>query len=134
MQRVLPLLRTAGIEVEVHVMAFGGKPGVNCAFFSEHGIPFHWISWQAHLPSAVRFYLRLLKRSRPDVYVPNRIVPAYFAAGCARCSGIPTVEILYSDGPFYWGLVEEIIEGRPDFLVSAVVPVSNYLESDRIDD
>jgi glycosyltransferase involved in cell wall biosynthesis len=130
MQRILPLLRRAGIEVEVHVMAFGGKPGVNCAFFSEHGILYHWISWQAHLPSAVRFYLRFLKRSRPDLYVPNCIVPAYFAASYARRCGIPTVGVLHSDDPFYWGLVEEFIEGRPEFRVSAVVPVSRYLESE----
>jgi glycosyltransferase involved in cell wall biosynthesis len=40
------------------------------------------------------------------------------------------VGILHSDDPFYWGIVEEFIEGRPDFRVSAVVPVSSYLESE----
>ena len=130
MQRLLPLLQMAGFEVDVHVMAFGGKPGVNCAFFKEHGIPVRWMPWQTHLPYAVRSFLKFLEESQPDVYVPNCIVPAYFAAGYARRSGIPTVGVLHSDNSFHWGLVDEFIKGRPEFRVSAVVPVSSFLESE----
>ena len=130
MQRLLPLLQMAGVEVDVHVMAFGGKPGANCAFFKEHGIPVRWIPWQTHLPYAVRSFLKFLEESQPDVYVPNCIVPAYFAAGYARRSGIPTVGVLHSDDSFHWGLVDEFIKGRPEFRVSAVVPVSSFLESE----
>src|SRR5262249_41145196 len=60
----------------------------------------------------------------------NCIVPAYFAAGHARRSGIPTVGILHSDDPYYWGLVDEFIKGPPEFRLSAVVPVSAFLESE----
>ena len=130
MQRILPLLQKAGVEVDVHVMAFDGKPGANCAFFKEHGIPVRWIPWQMHLPYAVRSFLKFLEESQPDVYVPNCIVPAYFAAGYARRSGIPTVGVLHSDDSFHWGLVDEFIKGRPEFRVSAVVPVSSFLESE----
>jgi colanic acid/amylovoran biosynthesis glycosyltransferase len=130
MQRVLPLLQVAGVEVHVHIMAFAGKPGANCAFFNEHDIPVCWIPWQVHLPYAVRSFFKFLKESRPDVYVPNCIVPAYFAAGYARRSGIPTVGVLHSDDPFHWGLVDEFIKGRSEFRVSAVVPVSSFLESE----
>ena len=83
-----------------------------------------------HLPYAVRSFVEFLEESQPDVYVPNCIVPAYFAAGYARRSGIPTVGVLHSDDPFYWGLVDEFIKGRPDFRVSAVVPVSTFLETE----
>jgi colanic acid/amylovoran biosynthesis glycosyltransferase len=129
MQRVLPLLQMAGVELDVHVMALDGKPGPNCAFYRKHGIPVRWIPWQEHLPYAVRSFLKLLEESQPDVYVPNCIVPAYFTAGYARRSGIPTVGVLHSDDSFHWGLVDEFIKGRPEFRVSAVVPVSNFLES-----
>ncbi len=128
MQRILPLLQAAGVEVDVHVMAFGGKPGANCAFFKEHGIPVRWIPWQAHLPYAVRSFLKFLEESQPDVYVPNCIVPAYFAAGYARRSGLPTIGVLHSDDPFHWGLVEEFIKGRPEFRVPTVVAVSSFLD------
>jgi colanic acid/amylovoran biosynthesis glycosyltransferase len=132
MQRLLPLLQMAGFEVDVHMMAFGGKPGVNCTFFKEHGIPVRWIPWQRHLPYAVRSFLEFLEESQPDVYVPNCIVPAYFAAGYARRCGIPTVGVLHSDDPFHWGLADEFIKGRPEFRLSAIVPVSCFLESEVV--
>src|SRR6516225_7022633 len=128
MRRISPLLQMACIEVDVHVMA--GKPGVNCEYFKKHGIAVRWIPSQVHLPSAVRSFLKLLEESQPDVYVANCIVPAYFAAGYARRSGIPTVGILHSDDPYYWGLVDEFIKGPPEFRLSAVVPVSAFLESE----
>jgi glycosyltransferase involved in cell wall biosynthesis len=40
------------------------------------------------------------------------------------------VGVLHSDDPFYWGLVDEVINGRPEFRVSAIVPVSSFLESE----
>jgi len=130
MQRVLPLLQGTGVAVEVHMMAFYGQPGTNCTYFQERGIPVRWIPWQQHLPYAVRAFLRFLEQGQPDVYVPNCIVPAYFAAGYARRSGIPTVGVLHSDDPFHWGIVDEFIKGTPGFRLSAVVPVSAFLESE----
>lgn len=129
LQRLLPLLQKAGIELEVHVMALGGKPGTNCAIFEQQGIPIRWIPFQWHLPQAVRSLLQLLEDSQPDIYIPNCIVPAYFAAGYARRAGIPTVGVLHADNPFHWGIVDEFIAGHPDFRVSAVVPVSRFLEA-----
>lgn len=129
LQRVLPLLRTAGIEVEVHVMAVGGQPGVNCAFFEQQGIRVRWMPFLTHLPYAVRSLLKFLEESQPDIYVPNCIVPGYYAAGYAKRAGIATVGVLHSDDPYYWAVVDEFINGDPDFRVSAVVPVSRFLES-----
>ncbi len=129
MQRTLPLLQAAGVEVEVHIMAFEGRPGVNCAFYKKQRIPFRWTTWQQHLPYGVRSFCKFLEESQPDVYVPNCILPAYYTAGYARRSGIITVGVLHSDDPFHWGLVDEFINGSPDFRLSAIVPVSSFLES-----
>jgi colanic acid/amylovoran biosynthesis glycosyltransferase len=127
MQRTLPQLSAAGIEVEVHVM---GVRGTNCAFYLERGIPVRFTPWQYHLPHAVRSFLKFLEEGQPDIYVPNCIVPAYFAAGYARRSGIPTVGILHSDDQFYWGVVDEFLKESPEFRLSAIVPVSSFLESE----
>src|SRR5262245_12854697 len=129
MQRVLPLLQGTGVAAEVHMMAFDGQPGTNCTYFQERGIPVRWIPWQQHLPYAVRAFLRFLEQGQPDVYVPNCIVPAYFAAGYARGSGIPTVGVLHSDDLFHWGIVVAFIKGGPGFGLSHDVPVSPFLES-----
>lgn len=129
MQRLLPMLQMAGIELEVHVMAIGGKPGSNCAFFKKQGISVRWIPVLADMLSAIRSRLRFLEEGQPDIYVPNFCIPAYYAAGYARRSGIPTVGVLHSDDPYYRGIVDQFVDRFPDFRVSAVVPVSAFLES-----
>jgi glycosyltransferase involved in cell wall biosynthesis len=119
----------AGIELEVHVIAWGGKPGQECAFFYEQGIPVRWIPFRMHLSYTVRSLIRLLEEAQPDIYVPTYIFPAYYAAGYARRAGIPTVGALLSDDAYYYGIVDEFVNGDPDFRVSAIVPVSAFLES-----
>lgn len=129
LRRLLPLLQRAGIELEVHVMSIGGRPGVNCASFAENGIPVRLMPLLMHLPYSVRFLLKFLEKSQPDIYIPNHILPAYYAAGYARRAGIPTVGKLGTDDAYNWGIVDEFICGDPDFRVSAVVSVSSFLES-----
>ncbi len=129
LQRLLPLLQKAGIELEVHVMAFGGRPGVNCGLLEERGIQVRWTPFQWHLPQSVRSLLQLLVDSQPDIYIPNCLIPAYYAAGYASRAGIATVGVLHSDDPFHRGIVDEFINGQPDFRLSGVVPVSSFLKS-----
>lgn len=129
LHRLLPLLKMAGIDLEVHMMAIGGGPGVDCAFFEEQGIPVRWMPLRLHLPHAVRSFLRFLEKGKPDLYVPNCVVPAYYAAGYARRAGIPTVGTLLSDHSYYWGIADQFVSGDSDFRVSAVVPCSAFLES-----
>jgi colanic acid/amylovoran biosynthesis glycosyltransferase len=129
LERLLPILQTAGIEPEVHAMGRGGKPGVHCRFFKEQGITVRWTPLLMHVPYAVRSFLRLLEDSQPDIYVPFFVLPAYYAAGYAKRAGIPTVGALFSDELYFSGIVDEFVNGDPDFRLSAVVPVSTFLES-----
>jgi hypothetical protein len=77
----------------------------------------------------VRSLLRLLEEGRPDVYVPFFVLPAYYAAAYARRAGIPTVGALFSDELYFSGIVDEFVNGDPDFRLSAIVPCSTFLES-----
>lgn len=129
MQRLLPLLQMAGIELEVHLMAIGGKPGFNCAFFKERGIAVRWMPVLAHLPSEVRARLRFLEQAQPDIYVVWDTISAFHAAAYARRAGIPTVGVLLSDHPHHWAIVDHFVTGNPDFRLSALVTVSAFLES-----
>jgi glycosyltransferase involved in cell wall biosynthesis len=127
LQRLLPRLQDVGIDVEAHVLAYGGQPGINCAGFAAQGIPYHCRPWEDDTKKAAQNCLKILEESQPDVYVPNCILPAYYAAGYARQQGIHTVGVLHSDDPFYWGLVDEFVNGLPARRLSAVVAVSNFL-------
>lgn len=128
LQRLLPRLKAAGFEVEAHVLVFGGSPGVICAWFEKQGISYRWRPWEWNLKKAVRQCLDMLAESEPDVYVPNCILPAYYAAGHVRSQGVHTVGVLHSDDPFYWGVVDEFVNGLPAFRLSAVVTVSKFLQ------
>ena len=129
LMRLLPLLQLAGIELEVHVVAAYGQPGIICAFCEEQSIPVRRMPFLRHLPYAVRALFKFLEEGLPDIYIPNHIIPAYFAAGYARRAGIPTIGILRTDDLYYRGIVDEFIAGDPDFRVSAIVTVSSFLES-----
>ena len=49
LMRLLPFLQLAGIELEVHVMAAGGRPGVICAFCEQQRIPVRLMPILLHL-------------------------------------------------------------------------------------
>ena len=98
LQRLLPLLQTAGIEVELHVMGLGRKPAVN--WLKQLSIPVRWMPLRLDMLSAVRSFLQFLEEGQPDIYVPVDNVPAFYAAGYARRGGIPTVGPLMSDHPY----------------------------------
>ena len=127
LQRLLPRLQAAGLDVEVHVLAFGGRPGVNCAAFEQLGIPFRWRPWEDDMQNGVRHCLQMIRDGRTEVYVANCIPQAYYAAGLARRQGLASVGVLHSDDPFYRGIVEQFVNGPADFRLSALVAVSNFL-------
>lgn len=129
LQRLLPLLKLAGIELEVHAMGLGGTPGANCGYFEQQGIPVRWTPCEPYLPKVVRPLVTFLEEGQPDVYVPNCIAASYYAGRYVRRAGIPTVGVLHSDDPFYWAIADEFVYGDPDLCVSAVVPVSSFLET-----
>ena len=85
LMRLLPFLRVAGIELELHVMAARGQPGVICAFCEEQGIPLRRMPSLQHLPYAVNGLLKFLEEGQPDIYIPNHMLAAYYAAGYAKC-------------------------------------------------
>jgi glycosyltransferase involved in cell wall biosynthesis len=124
LQRLLPRLQGAGFEVEVHVL---GAEGVNCATFARLGIPYRLCPFEPDITEAARNCLRMIEASQPDIYVPNCILPAYYAAAYARQQGVRTVGVLHSDDPFYWGIVDEFINGSAAFRLSSLVAVSSFL-------
>jgi colanic acid/amylovoran biosynthesis glycosyltransferase len=128
LRRLLPRLKATGIGVEVHVLTVAGRPGINCAWFKKQGIPFRCKPWESETRKAVRHCLNLIVESQTDIYVPNCMVPAYYAASYFRRQGGTTVGVLHSDDPFYWGIVDEFVNGCPAFRLSAIVTVSKFLQ------
>jgi glycosyltransferase involved in cell wall biosynthesis len=128
LRRLLPALKQAGHTVSVDMLNFAADWGSNCKFFASEGIPFRVAAWQEFTPTATIQLLKWLADDPPDIYVPNCIIPAYFAAALARQQGISTIGVLHSDDPFYWGVVDEFVAGPAEWRLSGVVSVSQYIE------
>lgn len=81
----------------------------------------------------VRWILEALAADPPDVFVSNMVIPAaYYAARYLREAGIPSVGICHIgvDHFLYPGLLDQFVFGRTAYRVSALVPVSRYVEQD----
>lgn len=127
LQTTLPWLRAQGIDARVDLFCFGGAPGVNAAWYRRNNVPYRWSPWRGYLEEGVEQCLLWLNELLPHVYVPNCILPAYFAAAEAKRCGARTIGILHSDDPFYWGLVDHFVQGGEQWRLDELVVVSRFL-------
>jgi colanic acid/amylovoran biosynthesis glycosyltransferase len=127
LRRIVPRLREHGIDARVDLFCFGNKPGASVAWYQAQNVPFRWSPWQYDTHRAVRQCLQWLKEDLPHVYIPNCIMPAYFAAAEAKRCGAGTIGVLHSDDPFYWGIVDEFVHGSEQWRLNRLVTVSRFL-------
>lgn len=127
LQRMVPRLRAEGIDARVDLFCSENKIGANAAWYRTHNIPFRWSRWQNDTKQTVRQCLRWLREDFPQVYVPNCMLPAYFAASEAKRCGARTIGILHSDDPMYWGIVDEFVRGSDQWRLNELVTVSSFL-------
>lgn len=130
LQRLLPHLRTQGFQVKCLILLHHGQSGPTVEYFRRAGVPCRVCLAQSTTEERIEWILQQLREDPPDVFVPNLVVAAYWAARWIRASGIPTVGILHSDDPFYRALQERFVFGEPDFRVDALVVVSKQLENE----
>jgi len=133
LQRLLPALSAQGIESRGLFLTWGGtNTGPTLSALRAQGFDCPAVPCQDHTSERVRWTLSHLRENPPDVFVPNLVVSAYFAARWVRAAGIPTVGILHSDDSFYRGLRETFVFGKREFSLSALVCVSRELEKDSL--
>jgi colanic acid/amylovoran biosynthesis glycosyltransferase len=134
LRRLLPELRRLGVRSRVLFITQKASPE-ECPTISllrEQDFDCPAVVWPRYTENRIRWILRELEAEPPDVFVPNLMMPAYYAGRWAREAGIPTVGVLHSDDPFYHGLLSEFIYGPKSFRLSAVVCVSRFLEENVI--
>jgi glycosyltransferase involved in cell wall biosynthesis len=129
LRRLLPALRDRGIHPRV--LFFLTADPEHCTTLQAlraQGIECRHQRWPIYTEQCVTWLLKQLASDPPDVFVPNLMVSAYYAAAWARAAGIPTVGILHSDDAFHHGLLQEFVLGAPAYRLSALVCVSRFLE------
>lgn len=121
-------LREHGLNVRVRLMTWDApEQGVVLKSLRDQGFD---VACQrfSDTESNIRWHLSNLNDSPPDIFVPNLVTPALYAARWARAAGIPTVGILHSDDRFYSAVQQEFVFGRSEFALSSIVCVSGELE------
>ena len=128
-ERLLPALRLHGIDSRCLFLTWGDTDACPVlGALRAQGFDCPAAVCQGYTETRVRWLLERLCEDPPDVFVPNLVVPAFFAARWARAAGIATVGILHSDDGLHRGLQSEFVFGRQEFCVSALVCVSRELE------
>lgn len=126
--RLLPDLRRRGIAARAIVWADAAPDEPTIAALRAAGVPCTVLVGPHHTEAAVDWVLRNLAADPPDVFVPNLLVPGFFAARWARVAGIPTVGVMHSEDQFHQALVDEFVFGLAEYRLAALVCVSRFLE------
>lgn len=125
--RLLPALIKRGVNVSVLFFSQDPSNSPTAEALSNDGVK---VSVSHHLrftEQKIQWLFERLEEDPPDIFVPNLMVPAYYASGWLRDRGIPTVGVLHSDDSFHRGLQDEFVFGEEFFRLSGLVCVSNYL-------
>ena len=94
-------------------------------------MPIQAARWPKTMRQGVRQCLNWINEDRPNIYLPNSALPAYFAGTHAQHNGLQTIGILHSDDSFFSAVTDEFIAGDPARRFSSVVAVSQFL-ADRV--
>lgn len=130
LQRLLPELKRLGIEPVVFFYATVHPSRCRSLMvFKEHGIECLITRNLGTTKNFVRWYLKCLRQTNPDVFVPQHVTWALYAARWARESGIRTLAVLHSDDDPCRGLVRQFGRKNDPFAVTGFVAVSDQIAS-----
>jgi colanic acid/amylovoran biosynthesis glycosyltransferase len=130
LRRLLLVLRCYGIQPQVLFITQSAEECPTVLSLRRQGINCREIYRPQYTEQRVHWIVDRLADDPPDVFVPNLMVPAYYAGRWVREAGIPTIGVLHSDEPFYRGLLSEFVFGAGAYQLSALVCVSKFLEQE----
>lgn len=128
LRRLLPCLRPRAVDVTALVLAVDlprmcgtlqnlQAEGIRCRVTQSLGSTGNMVRW----------FLKQVAASPPDVFIPHHMPFALYAARWVREAGIPTVCVLHNDDKPTMGLIEQFGNRNPEFDVSAFVAVSQQI-------
>lgn len=134
LRRLVTYLTSRGVSVRVLLFIqadpkdtdFSSYPLLND--FERQGVDFRRYYFWETTENKVRWIFDEAREFAPDVFVPNVVVAAYWAARWIREAGIPTVGVLHSDDDFHHGLLERYVADETPWRLTDLVCVSRLLE------
>ena len=88
----------------------------------------HASSFLSSTEDNIKWILDCLQKNTPHIFVPNLVVPAYYACKWTKKAGIKTIGISHSDDPFYHAIQKEFMDGHKSFRLDGMICVSKELE------
>ncbi len=128
--RFLPRIRARGHDV--HAWVFTWSRPEHCATISTlraAGIPTKAMYPPLRTEASIRAILHQARKSRPDLFVSNHVLPALYAGGWLRAAGIPTISVVHNDDAEYRAKLAISGGGDEFFRSSAIVVISEGLKS-----
>lgn len=128
LQHLLPSLKQRGLDVRCLILFHLGETGPLYEHLTSHDVPCQTTKFNMNTEDNINWILECLKKDPPQIFVPNLVVPSYYASKWAKKAGIYTVGVSHSDDPFYHAIQKEFIDGSKEFRLSGMVCVSGELE------
>jgi len=128
LMNLLPYLKDREMEVHCLILYHMGGTGPLFEHLTLKGVVCKTSPFLSYTEENIHWILQQIKDNPPDIFVPNLVVPAYYAARWAKEAGIFTVGVSHSDDPFYHAIQEQFIDGPAEFRLSGMVCVSHELE------
>jgi colanic acid/amylovoran biosynthesis glycosyltransferase len=130
--RLLPDLTRSGMAVTALIIGHG--PANECTLVKElreNNIPVRFMqgTGNQYVERRIRWILQEVATLQPDVFIPNLMVSAFYAAKWLKQKGIPSIGVIHSNDSFYDRLVETFVCGEDQWRINYVVAVSRFLES-----
>ena len=128
LMHLLPYLKQDGFEVSCIILFHKGNNGPLYEHLVKNDITVHTSSFLSSTEDNIKWILDCLQKNTPHIFVPNLVVPAYFACKWAKKAGVTTIGISHSDDPFYHAIQKEFIDGHKSFRLDGMICVSKVLE------
>jgi colanic acid/amylovoran biosynthesis glycosyltransferase len=128
LMHLLPYLKQTGFEVSCFILFHKGNNGPLYEHLVKNDITVHTSSFLSSTEDNIKWILDCLQKNTPHLFVPNIVVPAYYACKWAKKAGVTTIGISHSDDPFYHAIQKEFIGGHKSFRLDGMICVSKVLE------
>ena len=128
LMHLLPYLKQTGFEVSCLILFHKGNTGPLYEHLVKNDITVQTSSFLSTTEDNIKWILECLDKNTPHIFVPNLVVPAYYACKWAKKAGITTIGISHSDDPFYHAIQKEFMDGHKSFRLDGMICVSKVLE------
>jgi glycosyltransferase involved in cell wall biosynthesis len=96
-------------------------------YFNSLGLAVYCFPFNSITEEKIIWILKTLAADPPDIFVPNMLVGALYAARWIKKAGIPTVGVMHSDDKFYDAVTRVFVNGDQEYKLSAFITCSKFL-------